>query len=76
MGAANICWRREICSSYYLFIYLYRLQIGLMRSGHLLAEESPSVLLSMYKCISLEEVFLKLSRIQSQKGEISNVNFR
>ncbi|XP_028899300.1 ABC transporter G family member 23 isoform X2 [Zeugodacus cucurbitae] len=49
--------------------------IGLMRSGHLLAEESPSVLLSMYKCISLEEVFLKLSRIQSQKGEISNVNF-
>ncbi|XP_012159848.1 ABC transporter G family member 23 isoform X3 [Ceratitis capitata] len=49
--------------------------IGLMRSGHLLAEESPSVLLSMYKCISLEEVFLKLSRQQSQKGEISNVNF-
>ncbi|XP_053947137.1 ABC transporter G family member 23 isoform X2 [Anastrepha ludens] len=49
--------------------------IGLMRSGHLLAEESPSVLLSMYKCISLEEVFLKLSRMQSQKGEISNVNF-
>ncbi|XP_037950015.1 ABC transporter G family member 20-like isoform X3 [Teleopsis dalmanni] len=49
--------------------------IGLMRSGHLLAEESPSVLLSMYKCISLEEVFLKLSRIQSQKGDISHVNF-
>lgn len=49
--------------------------IGLMRSGHLLAEESPSVLLSMYKCLSLEEVFLKLSRIQSQKGELTQVNF-
>ncbi|XP_065372469.1 ABC transporter G family member 23 isoform X2 [Calliphora vicina] len=49
--------------------------IGLMRSGNLLAEESPSVLLSMYKCINLEEVFLKLSRIQSQKGDISQVNF-
>lgn len=47
-----------------------------MRSGNLLAEESPSVLLSMYKCINLEEVFLKLSRIQSQKGDISQVNFR
>ncbi|ALC47216.1 CG9990 [Drosophila busckii] len=49
--------------------------IGLMRSGHLLAEESPSVLLSIYKCISLEEVFLKLSRIQSQKGDVTHVNF-
>ncbi|XP_067618851.1 ABC transporter G family member 23 isoform X2 [Eurosta solidaginis] len=49
--------------------------IGLMRSGHLLAEESPSVLLSMYKCASLEEVFLKLSRMESQKGQIPNVNF-
>ncbi|XP_055905605.1 ABC transporter G family member 23 isoform X2 [Eupeodes corollae] len=49
--------------------------IGLMRSGNLLAEESPSVLLSMYKCLSLEEVFLKLSRIQSQKGELTQVNF-
>lgn len=35
-----------------------------MRSGRLLAEESPQVLLSMYGCQSLEEVFLKLSRNQ------------
>ncbi|XP_032597380.1 ABC transporter G family member 23 isoform X2 [Drosophila grimshawi] len=49
--------------------------IGLMRSGHLLAEESPSMLLSMYKCISLEDVFLKLSRIQSEKGDVTYVNF-
>ncbi|XP_022917524.1 ABC transporter G family member 23 isoform X2 [Onthophagus taurus] len=40
--------------------------IGLMRSGKLLAEESPHVLLSMYGCQSLEEVFLKLSRKQGQ----------
>lgn len=41
-------------------------QIGLMRSGRFLAEESPHVLLSMYQCLSLEEVFLKLSRKQGQ----------
>uniref|UniRef100_A0A8D8XZL9 ABC transporter G family member 20 n=1 Tax=Cacopsylla melanoneura TaxID=428564 RepID=A0A8D8XZL9_9HEMI len=38
--------------------------IGLMRSGRLLAEESPQVLLQTYGCQSLEEVFLKLSRKQ------------
>lgn len=37
-----------------------------MRSGKLLAEEAPAVLLSMYNCASLEEVFLKLSRKQVQ----------
>ncbi|CAH1154038.1 unnamed protein product [Phaedon cochleariae] len=47
--------------------------IGLMRSGKLLAEESPHVLLSMYGCTSLEEVFLKLSRKQVQVGaDVSN----
>lgn len=43
--------------------------IGLMRSGKLLAEESPHVLLSMYNCISLEDVFLKLSR--KQQGQVT-----
>ncbi|XP_026814673.1 ABC transporter G family member 20 isoform X1 [Rhopalosiphum maidis] len=43
--------------------------IGLMRSGRLLAEESPRVLLSMYHCQSLEEVFLKLSRKQGTDGQ-------
>ncbi|GAB1869390.1 ABC transporter G family member 20 isoform X2 [Camponotus japonicus] len=38
--------------------------IGLMRSGRLLAEESPRTLLQIYNCDSLEEVFLKLSRQQ------------
>lgn len=42
------------------------MQIGLMRSGKLLAEESPHVLLAMYGCTSLEDVFLKLSRKQVQ----------
>ncbi|XP_057338569.1 ABC transporter G family member 20 isoform X1 [Microplitis mediator] len=40
--------------------------IGLMRSGRLLAEESPRALLTMYNCASLEDVFLKLSRKQGQ----------
>lgn len=40
--------------------------IGLMRSGRLLAEESPQALLHMYGCQNLEEVFLKLSREQGQ----------
>jgi hypothetical protein len=35
-----------------------------MRSGRLLAEESPRALLQMYNCPSLEDVFLKLSRKQ------------
>lgn len=41
-----------------------------MRSGRLLAEEAPQVLLSIYGCQSLEEVFLKLSR--KQQGSESN----
>lgn len=41
-----------------------------MRSGRLLAEEAPQVLLSIYNCQSLEEVFLKLSR--KQQGTESN----
>lgn len=43
-------------------------QIGLMRSGRLLAEESPACLLSIYRCSSLEDVFLKLSRKQGQQN--------
>ncbi|KAG8230398.1 hypothetical protein J437_LFUL009871 [Ladona fulva] len=39
-----------------------------MRNGGLLAEESPHVLLSMYQCQSLEEVFLKLSRKQGSNS--------
>lgn len=40
-----------------------------MRSGRLLAEESPRTLLTMYNCPSLEEVFLKLSRKQGQSAQ-------
>uniref|UniRef100_A0A336LJ08 CSON007168 protein n=1 Tax=Culicoides sonorensis TaxID=179676 RepID=A0A336LJ08_CULSO len=48
--------------------------IGLMRSGRLLAEESPQVLLSMYRCQNLEDVFLKLSRKQGQSVTPSELN--
>lgn len=47
-----------------------------MRSGRLLAEESPQVLLSMYRCVSLEDVFLKLSRKQGQSQAVSEMNIR
>jgi hypothetical protein len=52
------------------------IQIGLMRNGRLLAEESPHVLLSMYGCPTLEEVFLKLSRKQgsSSSANVSELN--
>lgn len=35
-------------------------RIGLMRSGRLLAEDSPPNLLKVHQCLSLEDVFLKL----------------
>lgn len=47
-----------------------------MRSGRLLAEESPQVLLSMYRCQNLEDVFLKLSRKQGQSVTPSELNIR
>ncbi|KAI8422912.1 hypothetical protein MSG28_014024 [Choristoneura fumiferana] len=48
--------------------------IGLMRSGRLLAEESPQALLTMYNCLSLEDVFLKLSRKQGQSNQVAELN--
>lgn len=40
-------------------------QIGLMRGGKFLAEESPANLLLKYQCESLEDVFLKLAVLQN-----------
>ncbi|XP_033209457.1 ABC transporter G family member 23 isoform X2 [Belonocnema kinseyi] len=48
--------------------------IGLMRSGRLLAEESPRNLLQIYSCASLEDVFLKLSRKQGQYAPPTELN--
>lgn len=45
-----------------------------MRSGRLLAEESPRNLLQMYSCASLEDVFLKLSRKQGQYAPPTELN--
>lgn len=41
------------------------MQIGLMRGGKFLAEESPDALLQRYQCETLEDVFLKLSVMQN-----------
>lgn len=48
--------------------------IGLMRSGRLLAEESPRTLLTMSNCNSLEEAFLKLSRQEGQNVQSTDLN--
>lgn len=47
-----------------------------MRSGRLLAEESPQALLSMYRCSNLEDVFLKLSRKQGTTNAVAELNIR
>lgn len=53
----------EFHSNHFICINLI-IQIGLMRSGRLLAQASPDDLLVRYHCNSLEDVFLKLSRKQ------------
>lgn len=40
------------------------LQIGLMRNGQLLAEETPSQLMIKHNCSTLEQAFLELSKKQ------------
>jgi hypothetical protein len=42
------------------------LQVGLMRGGKFLAEQSPEELLQTHMCDTLEGVFLKLSKLQNQ----------
>lgn len=61
-------------SNFDLAFYSLRflLQIGLMRSGRLLAEESPANLLATYHCKNLEDVFLKLSRKQGTTNNAVN----
>lgn len=47
-------------------------RIGLMREGRLLAEESPSKLLTLFGTDSLEEVFLILSKRQ-EEGKLDEI---
>ena len=51
---------------------LKSLQIGLMRNGKLLAQESPSQLMARHNSSSLEEIFLQLS--QKQRLDMSGEN--
>ena len=45
----------------------------MMRSGRLLAEESPDILLAYYNLPSLEDVFLRLCMKQSVKGGVEQL---
>lgn len=44
---------------------MWWLQIGLLRGGRFLAEDSPDNLLQQYNAETLEDVFLKLSVMQN-----------
>ncbi|XP_050499822.1 ABC transporter G family member 23-like isoform X1 [Diabrotica virgifera virgifera] len=50
-------------------------KIGLMREGRLLAEESPSTLLTQFNTDNLETVFLTLSQKQAD-GQLSSLNLK
>lgn len=60
----------EFQSGFRLFtkciIFGFCIQIGLMRGGKFLAEESPDNLQMQYQCDTLEEVFLKLAILQNK----------
>lgn len=45
-------------------MYRYKCQIGVMRKGVLVAEESPEVLMTRCNTVTLEEAFLALSKNQ------------
>lgn len=47
-------------------------QIGLMRNGILLAEDSPQNIMAMFQSTTLEEAFLILSQKQGQSEEADN----
>jgi len=51
-----------------MFNFIIYLQIGLMRDGTLLAEESPSQLLLKHNCSTLEQAFLELSKRQTRRS--------
>ncbi|KAL2720362.1 ABC transporter G family member 20 isoform X2 [Vespula squamosa] len=48
--------------------------IGLMRSGKLLAESTPSQLLDQFQCDNLEDAFLELSKHQNENRNVSEIN--
>ena len=57
---AKISSKTIIITTHYIEEARHATMVGLMRSGRLLAEERPGVLLSRYNVTSLEEVFTKL----------------
>ncbi|XP_050309611.1 ABC transporter G family member 23-like [Anthonomus grandis grandis] len=47
-------------------------KVGLMRNGHLLTEQPPLIILSLYESETLEQAFLKLC-IQEDEGKYSDI---
>ncbi|KRT81367.1 hypothetical protein AMK59_5794, partial [Oryctes borbonicus] len=48
--------------------------VGLMREGRLLAEESPEKLMNLFRCETLEEVFLILCK-QQEEGQLRELEY-
>ncbi|XP_054159939.1 ABC transporter G family member 20-like [Oppia nitens] len=51
-------------------------KVGFMRSGKLLAEDSPKQLIANYKLTTLENVFLKLSQLEDQMKANNQLTFK
>jgi len=47
------------------------LQVGMLRGGRLLEEDSPAALITKYGCNTLEDVLLKLC-LRQQSGQLPN----
>ena len=63
-----------IVTTHYIEEAKTALKVGFLRSGRLLAEDSPQELLKLYCLNTLEAVFLKLSQIDEERLSSSNSN--
>lgn len=51
---------------------MFSFQIGFLRLGNIITEKCPKELISAFGCVTLEEVFFKLSEAQSKS--LDNLN--
>lgn len=57
-----------------LILFPSNQQVGLMREGRLLAEESPETLITLFRCDTLEDVFLILCK-QQEEGHLRELEY-
>ena len=64
-----------ILTTHYIEEARSAMKVGFMRSGRLLAEDSPNALIRSHNLNTLEAVFLKLSQLQDQRKTTNNLTF-